>query len=155
MTRRQAREQAFVIVFEKTFQPDCSVKDIVSFAEETGLFASDAFALEIANAVWDHVEQIDEKIAPCLKGWKASRISRMANTVLRMAVAEMVYLKDIPFNVTINEAVELAKTYSTPEDASFVNGVLGTISRALKAQQEEEKAARESQLTLDGFGTQE
>lgn len=129
MTRRQAREQAFIIVFEKTFQQDCSVDEIVSTAQEACLFEPDDFALQIANAVWDNVEDIDGRISPCLKGWKASRISKVANSILRMGVAEMFYLEDIPVSVTINEAVELAKNYSTPEDASFVNGVLATISR--------------------------
>ena len=61
--------------------------------------------------------------------WSKERISRVALAIMRLAVYEMLYVDDIPVSVSINEAVELAKKYGGDEDSSFVNGVLGGISR--------------------------
>lgn len=129
MTRRQAREQAFILVFEKSFQQDCTVKDIVENAVQACFFEPDDFAVGLAESVYENIEEIDAKIAPCLKGWSQSRISKVASAILRLCVCEMHYFDDIPVGVSINEAVELSKTYAGEEDASFINGVLGTISR--------------------------
>ena len=74
--------------------------------------------------------QIDAVIAQHTKNWSTDRLSRVALSVLRLAVYEMRCGSDQPEAVAINEAVELAKTYGGAEDAAFINGVLGGISRA-------------------------
>ena len=90
------------------------------------------YAINCAKGVAEHQDIIDQKIAHNLKsGWKISRISKVSLAILRVAVYEMLYLDDIPVSVSINEAVELSKKYSIPDDTSFINGVLGAVAKEL------------------------
>ncbi len=130
MTRRQAREQAFILLFEKSFNTESSVEELLELAKELGMFEDDEFSSKIIHTACDNIEQIDDYISANSKGWKINRISKVALAIIRLALAEILYIDDIPDGVTVNEAVELAKKYSTPEDASFINGLLGTIVRA-------------------------
>ena len=80
----------------------------------------------------EHEEEIDAKISENLKkGWKISRISKVSLALLRLAVYEILYRDDVPTSVSINEAVELSKKYTVKEDTSFINGVLGSVAKAL------------------------
>ncbi|MBQ8027485.1 MAG: transcription antitermination factor NusB [Clostridia bacterium] len=130
MTRRQAREQAFILLFEKSFNPDSSVDELLELARERRMFEDDEFVISLIHITRDNIEAIDEMISENSKGWKINRISKVSLAIIRMALAEIKYFEDIPDGVSVNEAVELAKKYSTPEDASFINGLLGTVVRA-------------------------
>ena len=130
MTRRQAREQAFILLFEKSFNPDSSVDELLELARERRMFEDDEFVISLIHITRDNIEAIDEMISENSKGWKINRISQVSLAIIRMALAEIKYFEDIPDGVSVNEAVELAKKYSTPEDASFINGLLGTVVRA-------------------------
>lgn len=130
MTRRQAREQAFILLFEKSFNPDSSVDELLELARELRMFEDDEFVISLIHTTCDNIEAIDEMISENSKGWKINRISKVSLAIIRMALAEIKYFEDIPDGVSVNEAVELAKKYSTPEDASFINGLLGTVVRA-------------------------
>ena len=74
-------------------------------------------------------EEIDATIQECSKGWDISRMVRIDKDILRIAITEMVYIKEAPMKVVINEAVELAKKYSTEDSPSFVNGILAKVVR--------------------------
>ena len=137
MTRREMREQAFVLLFEKMFNADSTLQELAEFADESGLFAVEAFAMEIAVRTMENVANIDERLAALSQKWSLNRLSRVTLTVLRLAASEMLYFDDIPVSVSINEAVELAKKYATIEDASFINGVLGSLSREIAKPTEE------------------
>ena len=136
MNRKEAREQAFILVFEKSFH-DEPVPELIEAAREGRELEQDAFMEEAASGVFAHLEEIDGMIAENLTGWKLERLSRVALAVLRLAVYEMVYRKDIPVSVSINEAVELAKRFATKDDASYVNGVLGSAARSRRLELEE------------------
>jgi N utilization substance protein B len=131
ISRYKMREQAFILCFEMLFS-DADVDELAENAGEArDEFLSD-YAVDCAKGVKEHIEEIDSRISANLKsGWKISRISRVSLAILRLAVYEMLYLDDIPVSVSINEAVELSKKYTVQDDASFVNGVLGSIARAL------------------------
>ncbi len=129
MTRREARELAFILLFEKTFT-DEPVREILMQAGEARDVEADAFALSLAEGAQTNEAAIDEAIAAFSHKWSKDRISRVALSIMRLAVYEMRYVEDIPVSVSINEAVELAKKYGGDEDSSFVNGVLGGIARA-------------------------
>jgi N utilization substance protein B len=88
-----------------------------------------AYARKAAQGVQDHLEDIDAAIEKYTVGWQKKRISKVSLAILRLAVYEMKYEDDVPVRVAINEAVELAKKYATQEDASFVNGLLGSVAR--------------------------
>ena len=75
--------------------------------------------------------QIDELISTSLQNWTFDRIPRVDRNILRIAVYELLYQKDVPTNVVISEAVSLAESLSTAESSAFVNGTLGTISKKI------------------------
>ncbi len=132
LTRREEREQAFFLVFEKEFNEDTELHELYDLALETEIISDSEFVKSLAFKTWENVETIDPVIEKYCVGWKMSRISKIALAVLRLAVCEMLYFDDIPVGVSINEAVELCKKYASGEDRSFVNGILGSVSKEEK-----------------------
>ncbi len=130
MTRRNAREQAFFVLFEKIFDNDSAVSEIVKKAEENDLIKLNGFARELLSKYEQNAEEIDEIIASKAEGWQLSRLPKVSLAVMRLAVTEMKFNDEIPDGVAVNEAVEIAKKYGTPDDASYINGVLGSVSRS-------------------------
>lgn len=132
MNRRQAREQAFSLLFEKTFHEAATLEEIVDSAQIARNFEVAPFAAGVFEGVNTHKEEIDEIISSHSKNWKNERLARAVLSILRLAIYEMRWEESIPKNVSINEAVELAKIYGTKEDAAFVNGVLSGVFKALE-----------------------
>lgn len=132
MTRHEARELAFVLIFEKSFQEDVTIVELIENALELEIFPTNAFAENLAKKVYANLDEIDGLINENLVGWSAKRISKVSRAILRLAVCELLYSENMPVGVAINEAVEIAKKYATTDDASYVNGVLGTIARKIK-----------------------
>lgn len=134
MTRKEAREQAFIMIFEKEFNDDYSLDEIIEAAKEAELFEADDFARSLSEKTLSGIESLDSTITANLKGgWKIGRISKVSLAILRLAVCEMLNFPDIPVSVSINEAVELAKKYAAEEDYSFVNGLLSSVSKEMAA----------------------
>lgn len=136
LSRRQAREQAFLLAFERIFIED-SIEQICETARECRDFKTDAFTMLLIHALIDNEEQINELITKHIDGWKISRLSKVALSVLQLSICELLFVEDNtnaenPVGVVINEAVILAKKYSTVEDSGFVNGVLGSIAKTQK-----------------------
>ncbi len=132
MTRHESRELAFILVFEKSFQPDTTVIELIENALELELFPQNAFAENLARQVYENIESIDVLIDDNLVRWSAKRISKASRAVLRLAVCELLYSQDLPVGIIINEAVEIAKKYATTEDASYINGVLGSVAKKIR-----------------------
>ncbi len=132
MTRHEEREQAFILLFEKSFNQEIELDELYDFAVENEAITGSEFVKTILFKTWENVTNIDAVIEKYAKGWKISRISKVALAVLRLAVCEMKYFDDIPVGVSINEAVELCKKYAAKEDSSFVNGILGSVSKEEK-----------------------
>jgi len=130
MTRKQAREEAFILIFEKVFNSE-SVEEILEMANEVRDLEPDDYIKTVFKGVYDNVESLDEIISQNAIGWTVSRISKTALSVLRLALFEIKYMDDIPLSVSINEAVELSKKYATKDDASFVNGILSGVAKSL------------------------
>ncbi|MBQ3058494.1 MAG: transcription antitermination factor NusB [Clostridia bacterium] len=130
MTRRQAREEAFILIFEKVFNQD-SVEDILELAAETRDLTPDEYIKTVFSGVYDKLDLLDEIISKNSIGWNIKRISKTALCVLRLAIYEIKFMDAIPVAVSINEAVELCKKYATNEDASFVNGILSTVAKSI------------------------
>lgn len=127
--KRKSREQAFIILFEKSFNAELSVDEIMDIAIETEVISKDKMTADIVKKAEENIEDIDAVIEQNLKGWSKQRISKVSLALLRMAVCEMKYFDKVPVGVSINEAVEICKVYGSDEDKSFVNGILGSISR--------------------------
>lgn len=130
MTRREAREQAFLILFEWSFKEEDPVEEVLELAGQCRGAEVDKFTRALVEETTEYRIQIDHSIEQHSDKWKINRLSRTTLTALRMALCELTYMKDIPPAATINEAVELMKTYATEDEASYVNGVLGAYYRA-------------------------
>jgi len=85
------------------------------------------YIIKIANSFKEHKDEIDEQIKKYALGWDINRLVKMDKDILRIAICELLYVQEAPLKVIIDEAVELAKKYSTDDSASFVNGILGKV----------------------------
>lgn len=85
------------------------------------------YIIKISDAFKTHKNEIDEQIKKFALGWDINRLVKMDKDILRIAICELLYVKDAPVKVVIDEAVELAKKYSTDDSSSFVNGILGKV----------------------------
>lgn len=128
MTRREEREQAFVLIFEKMFTED-SIQEIINKASEARDIEVGEYAIKAATEVIANSETLDAQFENYLKRWNKNRISKVSLSILRLAVYELTDENGIPDAAVINEAVDLAKKFSTKEDSAFVNGVLGSFVR--------------------------
>lgn len=128
LTRSEAREQAFMLLFSKSFDDEPLEETIVDNSEmfEGGVCS---YAHAVVSGIEDKKEELDEIISKYLKkGWSLSRLSKPSLAILRLAVYEIKYLENVPESVSVNEAVELAKKY-TIDESGFVNGILGSFIR--------------------------
>lgn len=131
LSRYKIREQAFFLCFESLFS-DTDIDELADNAGDARDEILSDIAVERARGTMANNVTIDERISANLKeGWKITRISKVSLALLRLAIYEMLYEKDIPVSVSINEAVELSKKYTTEDDAAFVNGVLGAVAKTL------------------------
>ncbi len=132
LTRREEREQAFILLFEKSFNAEITVSELYDTAIENEIVAESDFTKNLALKVSENLEVIDAAIERNSAKWKMNRISKVALAVMRLAICEILFYDDIPVGVSINEAVELCKKYASKDDYSFVNGVLSTIAKEEK-----------------------
>ena len=130
MTRSEQREEVLILTFEKTFHDD-SIDDIISFANELRGEKITPYIIDTTKGVFDSIEKIDSLIEENSIGWNISRIPRVTLCILRIAIYEILFDKNVPTGVAINEAVELCKKYASDDDKKFVNGVLGAISKKI------------------------
>lgn len=136
MSRRNAREQALVLLYQcdlRKKQPEEIWNEFECFSDLEGeeaipMDAKDLeFAREELEGVWEHITQIDEIINRNSHRWEVGRLSAPLRAILRIAVYEIKYREDIPEPVSVNEAIELAKSYDNPEAGAFVNGILAGV----------------------------
>ena len=128
MDRRGYREAAFIMLFEADFKVDEDLNEFYANALEIGGYDDDEYLKNVFFGVLESKEALDAEIAATAKGWKISRLSKVVLNIMRISVYEMLNLKDVPFAVSINEAVELAKKYDDEKAPKFVNGVLNTVA---------------------------
>ena len=128
-TRTQNRMQALQLVFQAEAL-DKSLKDLLeenSYVLEDGLL--DEYARELALGVEEHIPELDRQIDAVSTNWDIDRMPKVDKCIMRIALYEMQYVDEIPVNVAISEAVEIAKLYGTDESSKFINGLLGNIAR--------------------------
>lgn len=131
MSRKTAREAAFKTIFEIPFHSNETPSDVINFGtkyEEYKLATqSDTnYYVDVVSMCFENIEAIDRKISSFLKDWTIDRISKVNLSILRLAICEITYIEDIPYQVSINEAIELAKKFSDDDAPSFINGVLAS-----------------------------
>ena len=131
--RRLGREIALQLLYSRDYAVGeaSSLLEMVFDEAEPGTATGRTFSDELVRGVLEHREAIDAKIAEKSKNWAISRMAKVDLNILRLAVYELLYRDDIPKNVTINEAIEVAKKFGTEESPAFVNGILDEVSSAL------------------------
>ena len=148
MSRRLARESAIKFLFSADFNKNENLDEMMKnfFDNEEENLEDDAqevlnkndikFADEVIRGTIENLQHIDQLIQDNTTGWTKERIAKVDLAILRLALYEILFREDIPGSVAINEAIELAKKYSTDESGGFVNGVLGKIVRETEAKGE-------------------
>ena len=144
MVRNTAREIAIHLSYELSFTDkpiDTLLDERLTADTFSTLAEADPIYTEAPNAkqadyirrlvkgVDEHAAELDGYIAKYAKGWSFSRIPLVASAIMRVAMYEILYMQDVPNSAAINEAVEIAKKYETPETVKFINGILGSFVR--------------------------
>ena len=131
--RSKARKRALDILFQADVRGDDVGVTLAAEAKraagEPAREASWLYAREIVDGVIDHREEIDEQITTHSRDWKLERMPAVDRALLRMGVWEVLYNDEVPTAVAIDEAVELAKEFSTDDSGAFVHGVLARVAR--------------------------
>lgn len=154
MKRTEAREIAFMLLYMGTINTDSAAERVEEFFEEEHYESLKSFDPEIFKnpdeknlkyikelllSAYENREELDERINKYLKNWRSDRLSKTSLALLRMSMAEILYL-GTPVGASINEAVEIAKKYEeNTETVALINGVLGSFSKEISAKDEEEK----------------
>ena len=130
MNRKQARENAFLLLFEGVARCEDTPVEIYETATLERELEADDYVKTVFFGVCENLTEIDAAIEPALVGWKAKRLSYAARAILRLGTYELMFMPDIPARVSINEAVELAKRYDDEKSYAFINGVLNAVAEA-------------------------
>lgn len=149
MSRKKARIGQMQILYQMDLTADYSLDNLEIFlnnfkldeniekdldSDEAGQFQEDevSYIKENIPMLIENLEEIDDLIDKHLDGWSIQRLAKVDKEVLRIAVYEFLYKEDIPMEVSINEAVEIAKDYGGENSSKFINGILGSIYRTLE-----------------------
>ncbi len=130
MKRRTIRKHVFKMVFRYEFHDasEMSEQDQLYLDNVEGITEEEyAYISERANNVIDKLDEIDRIITECATGWTFERIAKVELAILRLAIYEIKFDDDIPVNVAVNEAIEIAKEYGGENAPSFINGVLAKV----------------------------
>ncbi|NLY67733.1 MAG: transcription antitermination factor NusB [Tissierellia bacterium] len=131
MGRKRARESTMKLLYQMEMNCDYSNNIKELFLENNNFDHLEKEYIENAvDTIVDNLYKIDNYIEENLEGWDINRLAKIDLCTLRIAIYEMLYRDDIPIEVSINEAIEIVKKYSTDESAKFVNGVLGAFVRS-------------------------
>lgn len=132
MTRREARELIMKMLYEMNFQPDKNIEEVLNYHLTDVKGKVKTFIIDEFKGILEHQDEIDEIIKNSLENWSVERIAKVDHTLLRMGTYEIKWGEDIPNKVAINEAIELAKVYSTDKSPAFINGILGNIVTSIE-----------------------
>src|SRR4030043_676637 len=126
ITRRKSREAAVIVLYQSDLlgkDPEEVLKNEIDFGKKI-----DEFALELVIGVSKNRKAIDKEIVGVVQNWTIERIAIIDRNILRVAIYEMLFEKDIPLKVSVDEAIEIAKTLGQKDDTpKFINGILGKI----------------------------
>ena len=150
MTRGNARELAVHLIYAQSFtgdEPDKLIKERLDKTYYSNLSADNeiyeerpskvqlAYIDGVVSGVANRYDDLNAQIQKFAIGWDVTRISRLARTIMQLAIYEILYVEDVPTGVAVSEAVRLAKKYDGDDTGSFVNGILGSFARSLNAEE--------------------
>ncbi len=150
MTRANARELAVHLIYAQSFTGQ-EPEDVVStrldkeyykkLSAENEVYedrpsrAQLQYIDGVVSGVTNRTDDLNAEIGKYSIGWDVSRISRLARSIMQLAIYEILYVEDVPTGVAVSEAVRLAKKYDGDDTGAFVNGILGTFARSLNAEE--------------------
>lgn len=133
MSRKEARIWAMKLVYQMEINKDFDVKALNDFLDYHDIQGNGReYIFRVVSSIIENKENIDDKIKEYIYGWTFDRLAKIDLSILRIAITEIDSFDDVPSSVSINEAVEIAKEYSTQDAYKFVNGVLGSYVRKSK-----------------------
>ncbi|MBE6975739.1 MAG: transcription antitermination factor NusB [Ruminococcaceae bacterium] len=150
MTRANARELAVHLIYSQSFTGDepqmvidgrLEKEYYKKLAEENAVYeerpsrVQRAYIDSVVSGVANRTEELNSKIQEFSIGWDVSRISRLARTIMQLAIYEILYIEDVPTGVAISEAVRLGKKYDGDDTGAFINGILGSYARSLNTEE--------------------
>lgn len=129
--RRHGRELAVQALYQIEVTEDASARSLALFLSyfEGGAEAKE-FARRLIAGVLEHREEIDRRVEQAVENWKLDRIAKVDLVILRLATYELLFCPDIPLNVCLDEAIEIAKRFGSADSSTFINGVLDKIATA-------------------------
>lgn len=129
MGRKKARDNAFKCIYQLEFSKDIEMSKILDFCYEENQNEEEEkeYISRVLEGVNNNLDKIDEIILSNLKNWSLERIAKIDLAIIRLAIYEIIFEKDIPVKVSANEAVELAKLYGNNDSKSFVNGIIAKV----------------------------
>lgn len=132
MTRREAREEIMKMLYETTFHDQSQREFILETHTKEIKGKVKDFIEKAYTDILMHEEEIEKIIKEATQNWAIDRIARIDHMILKLAVYELKWGEDIPQKVAINEAIEIAKTYSTDKSPKFIHGVLGNVVKIIE-----------------------
>lgn len=132
VTRRESRQTAINLLFEHSFDYNRTAEEVMACAVEEREEVIDDFAKELFLRTDENLGDINEKIQRCADNWRIDRIDRVSLSILRLAGCEIDYFPEIPVEITVNEALELARYFGEEESVGFINGVLGKYAKGVE-----------------------
>ena len=133
--RRQAREAALQALFKCDFLGEWKIEAVqFCFDHFSVPKAAQSFGLKLCQGVLDNLVKIDSKLTCASENWSLSRMGRVDRSILRLATYEIAFLEEVPINVAINEAIEIAKRFGSEESPVFVNGVLDKVASTVRSE---------------------
>jgi N utilization substance protein B len=130
MSRKDTREELMKLFYQLDINESFNTFDVQKYLDDLETVVDEEYFLRTVKHCLQHLNEIDNKIEVYSNGWKLNRIARIDLAVLRLAVCEMSYDDSIPISVSINEAVEISKKYSSFDSHKFINGILGNLNRS-------------------------
>lgn len=130
LNRHMIREEAFQVLFALQSDPEAEVTTVYEAIPHHDQKQVPDYLLTLVNGVREHQEKLDQQIERLLaSGWTINRLAKADLVILRLALYEIQYNDDVPTVVAINEALELAKTFSSDKSRRFINGALGKFEK--------------------------
>ncbi len=148
--RERARELAIQALAQLDVQGDNFLSDVDFFINSSNFpDSSKKLARKLVDITWSNRQKCDEYIGKTVKHWQIQRIALIDRTILRLAIAELLYRPEVPMRVILDQAIELAKKYSTSESPQFINGILDAVVRKMEQERKQESVEENTQENID------
>lgn len=132
MNRSEARELMMQLLFQMEAQNEFNIELKEKFLQDKkDLKSQKKYVDQLADLILEHKSEIDKSIEESSDNWKINRMNKVDLAIVRIAIAELFYVEDIPTSVSINEAINLAKKFGADESSKFINGLLGKVAQKL------------------------